>query len=126
MEFENAGHNSPRNGRRLEESTPVMRRRGEGQSRESPEVVMGEQSQDALLKFMGSMCERMNKMSEESSGRYQKVMEEMSETLKETVRGMKRTNDAAEEKVKGETPKLFDFKELTVEDGQDNAHEAGQ
>ena len=123
VEFGRAGVNSPRSGRSLEESTPVRRRRGEGQSRESPEVVMVEQSQDALLKFMGSMCERMNKMSEESSGRYQKVMEEMSETLKETVRGMKRTNDAVEEKVKGETPKLFNFKELTAEGGEDNAHE---
>ena len=123
MEFESAVQNSPRSGGGLGESTPVMRRRGEGQSRESPEVVMVEQSQDALLRFMGSMCERMNKMSEDSSGRYQRVMEEMSETLKETVRGMKRTNEVAEEKVKGETPKLFDFKELTVGGGEDNAHD---
>ena len=123
MEFESAVQNSPRSGGGLGESTPVLRRRGEGQSRESAEVVMVEQSQDALLRFMGSMCERMNKMSEDSSGRYQRVMEEMSETLKETVRGMKRTNDVAEEKIKGETPKLFDFKELTVGGGEDNAHD---
>ena len=62
-------------------------------------------------------------MSEDSSGRHQRVMEEMSETLKETVRGMKRTNDVVEEKVKGETPKMFDFKELTVGGGEDNAHD---
>ena len=55
--------------------------------------------------------------------RQQQVLEELTSTLKEQMRGSKRSNDMVEDRVKGENPVMVKFRELAKGGGEDNAHD---
>ena len=114
---------TPGRGGRHVVSTP-QRTRGRGNEETGsplPEIV-GEVGGN-VMKIIHEMNSRIYRLSEQTNVRQQQVLEELTSTLKEQMRGSKRSNDMVEDRVKGESPVMIKFRELAKEGGEDNAHD---
>ena len=86
-----------------------------------PEIV-GEVGGN-VMKIIHELNSRIYRLSEQTNVRQQEVLEELTSTLKEQMRGCKRSSDMVEDRVKGEKPVTIKFGELVKEGGEDNAHD---
>ena len=87
--------------------------------------IVGEEGgtgNNTMMRIIHEMNTRIHRLSEQNNARQQQVLEELSATLKEQVRGIKRNSDMVEDRVKGEEPLTVKFGELALGGGEDNAH----
>ena len=104
-------------------STPHQTRRRGDKEVESPQPEIVGEVGGNMMKIIHEMNTRIYRLSEQTNVRQQQVLEELSATLKEQLRGTKRSSDTVEDRVKGESPVTFKFGELAKEGGEDNAHD---